>query len=72
MVYRGLGSGIIRAKNDGAKIEFRNDEVTNQFIATIWRNTKEKGVSLEEYSANKEEKGLSKKKREQFKSSGFA
>lgn len=66
MVYRGLGSGIIHAKKDGAKIDFRNDESTNQFIATIWRETEKKGVSLEENSASKnknsassEEKGLS-------------
>ncbi len=67
MVYRGLGSGIIRAKKDGSKIDFRNDESTNQFIATIWRETEKKGVSLEENSASNdknsasnEEKGLSK------------
>lgn len=60
MVYRGLGSGIVRARKDGAKIEFRNDEETNQFIAIIWRNElAEKGVSLDENSASLAEKGVS-------------
>ena len=60
MVYRGLGSGIVRARKDGAKIEFRNDEETNLFIATIWRNElAEKSASLDEKSANLSEKGLS-------------
>ena len=60
MVYRGLGSGIVRARKDGANIEFRNDEETNLFIATIWRNElAEKSASLDEKSANLSEKGLS-------------
>ena len=67
MVYRGLGSGIVRAKKDGAKIEFRNDEVTNQFITTIWRqkldeksaSLDEKGLSLDEKGLSLDEKGLS-------------
>ncbi len=63
MVYRGLGSGIIRAKKDGARIEFRNDEVTNQLITTIWRNNKEKSASKEEKSASKEEKSASKEEK---------
>ena len=60
MVYRGLGSGIVRARKDGAKIEFRNDEETNQFIATIWRNElAEKSASLDEKSASLSGKGPS-------------
>ena len=60
MVYRGLGSGIVRARKDGAKIEFRNDEETNQFIATIWRNElAEKSASLDEKSASLSGKGVS-------------
>jgi len=62
MVYRGLGSGIIRAKKAGAKIEFKNDETTNQFITTIWRDIGKKEISEEENSASNDKKGPSKEK----------
>ena len=59
MVYRGLGSGIIRAKKAGAKIEFKNDETTNQFITTIWRDVDKKGISEEGNSTSNDKKGPS-------------
>ena len=46
MVYRGLGSGILRATNEGARIEFINDEVNDKFTAIIYRD--EHKVSTEE------------------------
>lgn len=42
MLYRGLGSGIIRAINEGAKIEFINNESGNQFTTIIHREEKDK------------------------------
>lgn len=47
MVYRGLGSGIIRAMHEGAHIEFINNESGNQFTTIIYRNKQEK-LSQEE------------------------
>ena len=38
MVYRGLGSGVIRAINEGADIEFINSESGNQFTTVVYRN----------------------------------
>ena len=46
MVYRGLGSGILRATNEGVRIEFINDEVNDKFTAIIYRD--ERKVSTEE------------------------
>ena len=68
MVYRGLGSGIVRAKKDGAEIEFRNDEVTNQFITTIWRQKlDEKSASLDEKGPSNGEKSASFRVKRQSK-----
>ena len=37
MIYRGLGSGIIRVMREDANIDFTNEESANQFKVTIWR-----------------------------------
>ncbi|AXV48722.1 divergent AAA domain protein [Prevotella denticola CRIS 18C-A] len=37
MLYRGLGSGIIRAMNEYPKIDFINDESGNQFKCVLYR-----------------------------------
>lgn len=37
MLYRGLGSGIIRVIKEGTSIDFLNDEDGNQFKAILWR-----------------------------------
>lgn len=37
MIYRGLGSGILRATRENVKVEFVNNEKTNEFKAIIWR-----------------------------------
>ena len=39
MIYRGLGSGIIRVMKEGVKVEFVNEESANQFKTIIWRTT---------------------------------
>lgn len=43
MLYRGLGTGIIRAMKEETHIEFINDEAGNQFITIIRRNKMNKG-----------------------------
>lgn len=45
MLYRGLGTGIIRAMKEETHIEFINDEAGNQFITIIRRNKMNKGES---------------------------
>jgi uncharacterized membrane protein YcaP (DUF421 family) len=37
MIYRGLGSGIIRVMNENIKVDFVNEESANQFKTIIWR-----------------------------------
>ncbi len=39
MMYRGLGSGIVRVLREDANISFDNEESANQFKVTIWRTT---------------------------------
>ena len=43
MIYRGLGSGIIRVMKEGVKVEFVNEESANQFKTIIWRTTQKSG-----------------------------
>ncbi|MCF0184414.1 MAG: putative DNA binding domain-containing protein [Bacteroidaceae bacterium] len=39
MIYRGLGSGIVRAMRENVILDFINEEEANQFRAIIWRTT---------------------------------
>ena len=39
MIYRGLGSGIVRAMREDNHIDFDNEVSANQFKVTIWRTT---------------------------------
>lgn len=39
MIYRGLGSGIIRVMRENTPIEFDNQESADQFKVTVWRTT---------------------------------
>ncbi|MDO5343203.1 MAG: putative DNA binding domain-containing protein, partial [Bacteroidia bacterium] len=38
MIYRGLGSGILRALKENVKIDFDNEESANQFRVTVWKD----------------------------------
>ncbi|MCQ2317659.1 MAG: putative DNA binding domain-containing protein [Bacteroidales bacterium] len=49
MIYRGLGSGILRALKENVKIDFDNEESANQFRVTVW---KDKSVNQENVTAN--------------------
>lgn len=37
LIYRGLGSGIVRAMRENCHIDFDNEESANQFKVTVWR-----------------------------------
>lgn len=37
MIYRGLGSGILRATRENVKVDFVNNESTNEFKTIVWR-----------------------------------
>ena len=44
MIYRGLGSGIVRAMREDNHIDFDNEVSANQFKVTIWRTTPKDGL----------------------------
>ena len=47
MMYRGLGSGLLRAYKDGAKLQFINSASGKQFTTVIVRDTTQKSAQLE-------------------------
>lgn len=59
MIYRGLGSGIIRVMKENVAIDFVNEESANQFRTIIWRTAKKKGEEFlkegEEFLKEREE-----------------
>ncbi len=55
MIYRGLGSGIVRAMNENVFLDFINEEEANQFRVIIWRTTQKDVISAQkaEFTAQK-------------------
>ena len=47
MIYRGLGSGIVRAMREDNHIDFDNEVSANQFKVTIWRATQKSESSTQ-------------------------
>ena len=45
MIYRGLGSGIVRIMREDSNIDFSNEQSANQFKVTIWRTTQKESFS---------------------------
>lgn len=63
MDYRGLGSGIIRALQTDANIEFQNEASGDQFRVILWRTelkSKEENLSDKETDINSKEKSKEK------------
>ena len=56
MIYRGLGSGIIRVMRENTPIEFDNQESADQFKITVWRAT-QKGKDTTQKNMNSTHKG---------------
>ena len=44
LIYRGLGSGIVRAMRENCRIDFDNEESANQFKVTVWRTIQKDGL----------------------------
>ena len=57
MIYRGLGSGIIRVMNENISVDFINEESANQFKTIIWR-TIQKSENTIQKSENTIQKSL--------------
>ena len=56
MIYRGLGSGIIRVMKEGVRVDFVNEESANQFRTIIWRTTQKELTTTQknEFTTQKE------------------
>ena len=50
MIYRGLGSGIIRVIRADNKIDFYNETSANQFRVVIWRTIQKDDYSIQNSS----------------------
>ena len=62
MIYRGLGSGIIRVMKEGVRVEFVNEESANQFKTIIWRTIQkdESTIQKDESTIQKDESTIQK------------
>lgn len=47
MIYRGLGSGILRATRENVKVEFVNNESANEFKTIVWRPTTDNCINTD-------------------------
>ena len=45
MIFRGLGSGIVRALRENVVIDFINEDDANQFRVIIWRTNDAKQIA---------------------------
>jgi predicted HTH transcriptional regulator len=47
MIYRGLGSGIIRVMKEGVRVDFVNEESANQFRTIVWRTIQKNDSTIQ-------------------------
>ncbi len=47
MIYRGLGSGIVRVMKENVMLDFINEEDANQFRVIIWRTTQKAVIAAQ-------------------------
>lgn len=59
MIYRGLGSGIIRVMKENIQVDFINEESSNQFKTIVWR-TIQKDSDTTQKSENTTQKTIQK------------
>lgn len=64
MIYRGLGSGIIRVMKENVRVEFINEESANQFRTIVWRTIQksENTIQKNENTTQKSENTIQKSK----------
>lgn len=60
MIYRGLGSGIIRVMKENIQVDFINEESSNQFKTIVWR-TIQKDSDTTQKSENTTQNTIQKK-----------
>ncbi len=64
MIYRGLGSGIIRVMRENTPIEFDNQESADQFKVTVWRTTQKDGSTTQKDGSTTQKDGSTTQKSE--------
>lgn len=62
MIYRGLGSGIVRVMREDVQVDFVNEESANQFRTIVWRTTQknESTIQKEDFTIQKDESTIQK------------
>ena len=58
MIFRGLGSGVVRALREDVKIDFYNEESANQFRIVIWRKSYDKVLTSDDKVLTSDDKVL--------------
>lgn len=63
MIYRGLGSGIIRVMKENVHIDFINEESANQFKTIIWRTTQKEEITTQKKETTTQKKETTTQKK---------
>ncbi len=58
MIYRGLGSGIVRVMREDSHIDFDNEESANQFKVTVWRTIQKSVPTIQKNGLTIQKEGL--------------
>jgi ATP-dependent DNA helicase RecG len=58
MIYRGLGSGIVRVMREDSHIDFDNEESANQFKVTVWRTIQKNASTIQKNGFTIQKEGL--------------
>ena len=63
MIYRGLGSGIVRVMKEGVRVSFVNEESANQFRSIVWRTTQKSKTTTQkdDFTIPKRDKSTTQK-----------
>ena len=64
MIYRGLGSGIIRVMKEGVRVDFVNEESANQFRTIVWRTIQKGETTIQKGETTIQKEKSTTQKRE--------
>jgi predicted HTH transcriptional regulator len=64
MIYRGLGSGIIRVMKEGVRVDFVNEESANQFRTIVWRTIQKGETTTQKRETTTQKENSTTQKRE--------
>ena len=62
MIYRGLGSGIIRVMKEGVRVDFVNEESANQFRTIVWRTIQKSESTIQKDEFTTQKNGITTQK----------